>query len=344
MKARISPRINLEGRTPLETVIPLNTPFILFVDPSSACNFQCRFCPTGDHDLNRSTGKFIGLMSDDLFGKVIDDLSGFDSPLKVLRLYKDGEPLLNRKLPEMIAYAKQSGRAESIDTTTNAALLTPEVSERLIAAGLDRINVSICGLNDEQYLRFAGVKVHFADQVSNIRFFYENRNQCEVCVKIPDSGMRDDEKKLFFETFGDISDRIFIENFAPCWPEYDVETRTGVRITRGIYQNEIQHVETCPYIFYSMSVNADGLVSACFLDWARKLIIGDARIQGIKEIWDGRELFHFQQANLEGHRRGNPTCAACGQLTHCMPDNLDPFAGELLARCIKARDNHAHRD
>ena len=34
MKAQIKPRINLEGRTKLETVIPLETPFVVFVDPS----------------------------------------------------------------------------------------------------------------------------------------------------------------------------------------------------------------------------------------------------------------------------------------------------------------------
>ena len=34
-------------RTRLETVIPLSTPFILYVDPSSACNLKCNFCPCG---------------------------------------------------------------------------------------------------------------------------------------------------------------------------------------------------------------------------------------------------------------------------------------------------------
>ena len=33
MKARLEPRINLHGRTPLETVIPLATPFVVFADP-----------------------------------------------------------------------------------------------------------------------------------------------------------------------------------------------------------------------------------------------------------------------------------------------------------------------
>ena len=45
MKARLEPRINFEGRTALETVIPLATPFIVFVDPASSCNFKCTFLP-----------------------------------------------------------------------------------------------------------------------------------------------------------------------------------------------------------------------------------------------------------------------------------------------------------
>jgi len=32
MKARLEPRKNLAGRTPLETVIPLSTPFVVFAD------------------------------------------------------------------------------------------------------------------------------------------------------------------------------------------------------------------------------------------------------------------------------------------------------------------------
>ena len=126
MKARLEPRINLQGRTALETVIPLATPFIVFVDPASACNFKCTFCPTGHRDLIAETGRFQGAMKFEVFQKIIDDLAEFDRPLKVLRLYKDGEPFLNRRLADMVAYAKRSGRVDYIDTTTNGSLISPE--------------------------------------------------------------------------------------------------------------------------------------------------------------------------------------------------------------------------
>ncbi len=34
-----------------------------------------------------------------------------------------------------------------------------------------------------------------------------------------------------------------------------------MKITKGIYQQDIGETDTCPYIFYGLSVNADGLVS-----------------------------------------------------------------------------------
>lgn len=332
MKAEIKPRINLEGRTPLEDVIPLTTPFVIFVDPSSACNFQCQFCPTGDRGLIKSLGRYQGPMPFDIFRKIVDDLHEFDTRIKVLRLYKDGEPLLNKNLAGMIAYAKNSGCIEYIDTTTNASLLTPERTAPLLDAGLDKINISIDGMNENQYKEFTGFGLNFAQLVQNIKWLYENKGGCEVVIKAPAELLSSSEQQDFLETFGDYCDRIFIENFAPCWPEFDVEERTGVSITQGIYQQPIEHVDTCPYIFYSMSINADGQVSACFLDWGRKLLIGDARQQSIKSIWDSLAMRALRLQHLEGRRDQNPVCANCGQLSHCLPDNIDPYRETLLNR------------
>lgn len=340
MKAKIKPRINLEGRTKLETVIPLSTPFVLFVDPSSICNFQCIFCPTGDRSLIKETGRSQELLDISLYHKIINDLQEFDKPLKVLRLYKDGEPLLNPHFVEMIRLAKEKKIADSIDTTTNGSLLTPDLSLRIIDAGLDRINISVDGLSDEQFLTFTRTKVDFTSYVDNIRFFYENKKNCEVCLKIPGDNLSEEDKQRFFEIFGDISDRISIEYTAPCWPEFDVEERTGVTITKGIYGSELTDVNVCPYIFYSISVNSDGTVSLCFLDWARKKVIGDVNTKSIKEIWEGTQLFRHQIAHLSGRRKMNPVCAMCGQLTHCMPDNIDPYAPELLKKMKDLRNLH----
>jgi radical SAM protein with 4Fe4S-binding SPASM domain len=332
MKAKIQTRIQQENRTPLQDFIPLSTPIILFIDPTSKCNFRCTFCPTGDRALIDSTERYQGLLDFDLYKKMIDDLAEFEKPIKVLRLYKDGEPFLNKRLAEMIAYAKQSGRVECIDTTTNGSLLNPERMQAVVNAGLDRINISVDGMNRAQYLKFTKFNFDFEKFVKNVTWLYENRKQMEIFIKIPGDLITESQKKLFFETFGDICDSIFIENFAPCWPEFDVEERTGIQITKGIYEQAISATEVCPYVFYSMAVNADGLVSSCFLDWRRKLVIGDARKESIKDIWNSEAMNTLRLQQLEGRRMENPICSNCGQLSHCLPDNIDQYRPQLLEK------------
>lgn len=332
MKAQIKPRINLGDRARLEEVIPLSTPMILFVDPASTCNFKCKFCPTGDHALIKDSGRWQGRMDFDLYKKIIDDLQEFDQPLKVLRLYKEGEPLLHTRFADMVAYAKNSGRANYIDTTSNGYLIDPERMRPILDAGLDRINISVDGMSDRQFLEFTGTKVDFKRYVENIQALYEMKGTCEICIKIVGDLLSQEDKDSFYSTFGDYCDRISIEHIAPCWPEFDVEHRLGVSITEGIYNQPIGDTETCPYIFYSMAVNSDGSVSLCFLDWARKLVIGDTRVQHLKEIWNSDILHAHRVSHLQGRRRENPVCAACGQLSHCLPDNIDPYAPKLLEK------------
>jgi radical SAM protein with 4Fe4S-binding SPASM domain len=332
VKARLQPRINLECRTPLETVIPLATPFIVFADPASSCNFKCTFCPTGYRDLIAETGRFQGVMKYDLFQKIVDDLGAFEQTIKVLRMYKDGEPLLNKRFADMVAYAKRAGHIEYIDTTTNGTFLQPERMGPILEAGIDKINISVDGMSEETYARFTGFKFDFAQLVDNVKWIYANKGACEIAVKIPGELITDDERKLFFDTFGDHCDRIFVENFAPCWPEFDTEKHTGIKISKGIYQQDIGDTDTCPYIFYGYSVNADGLVSSCFLDWGRKLIIGDVCAQSMKEIWNSPRMNALRLQHLEGRRRQNGVCGNCGQLSHCLPDSIDAHRLTLLAK------------
>jgi nucleoside-diphosphate-sugar epimerase/MoaA/NifB/PqqE/SkfB family radical SAM enzyme len=338
MKAEIKPRINTEGRTKLEEAIPLETPLILFVDPSSSCNFKCKFCPTGDPDLIRETGRWQGQLEWDLYVKIIEDLKAFEKPLKVMRLYKDGEPLLNTHFADMVRLAKQSGVAETVDTTTNGFLLSPKVIQPVLEAGLDRINISVDGLSDEQFFEFTGRRVDFNKFVENIKLLYAAKGNCEISIKIAGDQMSDDDKKKFYDTFGNSADRIFIENMAPCWPEFDVEERCDITISQGIYDQPIGEVNTCPYIFYSMAVNAEGLVSLCFLDWARKLLIGDVRTESLAEIWNGENLHRHRLAHLEGRRKDDPFCGQCGQLSHCSPDNIDPYVQTIRDNLVSKRN------
>jgi MoaA/NifB/PqqE/SkfB family radical SAM enzyme len=286
--------------------------------------------------MKSTPGRGHGVMDFNLYKKIIDDICEFEKPIKVLRLYKDGEPLLNSRLAEMIKYAKEKKCSERIDTTTNASLLNAAKNLEIIEAGLDRINISIEGINADQYLNFSKYKIEFEKLVNNIRHFYENRKQCEMIVKINGDTLTEDDKNKFFEIFGDISDGVYIEHIMSCWPEFEFN---GVEVNDefGIYGQKINEVQVCPYVFYSFSINSDGTASACFLDWSRKLIIGDTKVESIWNIWNGDKLFNYQRMFLLMKRKGHTVCGQCGQLSHGLPDNIDPYADELLAKLIASR-------
>jgi radical SAM protein with 4Fe4S-binding SPASM domain len=213
-------------------------------------------------------------------------------------------------------------------------LLSPDRVGPVLEAGIDKINISVDGMNEETYLRFTGFKFDLKKFIDNVKWIYANRGSCEIVVKIPAELITEAQRQEFFDTFGDHCDRIFVENFAPCWPEFDIEKHTGVKISKGIYQQDIGETDTCPYIFYGYSVNADGLVSSCFLDWGRKLIIGDVRTQSMKEIWNSAAMNALRLQHLEGRRRQNPVCGNCGQLSHCLPDNIDAHRQTLRDRFV----------
>ncbi len=337
MKAKIKPRISTETRTPLETIIPLNQPFTIYIDPSDKCNFGCKFCPTGDRKLMKVTpGRNFGLMDFALYQKIINGICEFDKPIKALWLYKDGEPLLHPRFADMVRYAKEKKCAEKISTTTNASLLSPKRNLEIIEAGLDRINISVYGVRPEQYMEFSKYKVNLDALMENIRHLYEHRKSCEIIIKINGDSLPEEDKQKFYEMFGDIADGVFIEHTMSCWPEFDLESRgTSANKEFGIYGQPIKEIRVCPYIFYGFSFNSDGTASACFLDWERKLIIGDAKTESVKDIWNGAKLLAHRQMMLRKERKQHPVCGNCGQMSHGMADDIDNHAEILLKKIQK---------
>jgi hypothetical protein len=52
----------------------------------------------------------------------------------------------------------------------------------------------------------------------------------------------------------------------------------------------------------------------------------------MKEIWNSDLMNALRLQHLEGRRRQNAVCGGCGQLSHCLPDNIDAHRPALLAK------------
>ena len=334
MKARHIPRIDLHDRIELKNALPLRTPYVIYIDPCDTCNFRCKFCPSGNLELMKKTrGRGHGVMDFDVYCRIIDSLKEFPDPVRVVRLYKEGEPLLNPRFADMVRYAKASPRVERVDTTTNGSLLTPERSLEIIDAGLDRINISVEGINAAQYLDFSGHKLDFQRFVDNIAFFYDHKKQCEMNIKINGDILTPQQEEQFYQVFGNITDGISVEHTIEYWPKYQemgVEFDESLSLLGG----KSGEVQVCPYVFYEMCINSDGTHSLCRFDWNHAMLL-DQHVGApvtTKKIWDSIVLWRFQEQFLRKERKLMTvlSCPKCGILKQGVPEDLDEFAEEIL--------------
>ena len=65
-------------------------------------------------------------------------------------LYLDGEPLMDKKLPERIRRMKEAG-VKTVNIASNAGLLDEKLGKALIDAGLDEVFISIDSLKKDVY-------------------------------------------------------------------------------------------------------------------------------------------------------------------------------------------------
>jgi MoaA/NifB/PqqE/SkfB family radical SAM enzyme len=114
----------------------------LYVEPTSRCNLRCRTC------IRNAWDEPLGRMRKATFARILEGLRAISPPPDIF-FGGYGEPLSHPRIVEMVAAtAALGGRVELI---TNATLLTPEMSRRLIAAGLFRLWVSLDGARPESY-------------------------------------------------------------------------------------------------------------------------------------------------------------------------------------------------
>lgn len=322
--------LRCQERQPLQEILPLDTPFVVYIEPTNACNFRCQFCPTGDPDLLRQVGRPVATMKLDRFQKVVDDLREFPRKLKLLSLYKDGEPLVHRQFPEMVRYARDAGVAERIWTKTNGSLLNPELNDRILDSGLDLICISVEGVSREAYKRIADVDIDYDGFRRNLEDLFRRRGRMDVYVKIADSGLTPEEVEKFYADFGPISTHIAVENLMG-WSYSGLKDFTLGTKPETYDGLPLVPKDICAYPFYVLAVNANGAVSVCGNDWSHHTSVGNAFDAPLRQIWNGPALHAFRMMMLEGRRCENRACADCYYLM-IVPDDLDPYRDRLLER------------
>jgi GT2 family glycosyltransferase/MoaA/NifB/PqqE/SkfB family radical SAM enzyme/Flp pilus assembly protein TadD/glycosyltransferase involved in cell wall biosynthesis len=132
-------RENYLNRVPLVTHKPVE----FFIESANSCNLKCLMCP--------STYKPPPADSPIVSLELVEKTRDFNSAVLQAHLHGFGEPLMNRKLTDIIHSIRRSGGPVLFDFFTNATLMSRRVSESLVDANVDRLILSIDGSTKGTY-------------------------------------------------------------------------------------------------------------------------------------------------------------------------------------------------
>lgn len=299
-------------RTKLAEVLPLDTPFVVQIFPIYACNFKCRYCIFQYPESKRGFISDQKTMPLSLYKKCVDEMATFPDKIKVVRFVGIGEPLLHPQIAEMVAYTAAKKIANKIEIITNGLLLTPKMSDGLIAAGLTRMVVSLQGTSAEKYQEICQTRIDFQEFLKNLRYFYQHKDSAEMYLKIIDCALegKGDEKK-FYQIFGDLCDTIAIEHTVPIHSEVDYKKLLKdkkMKVTQ--FGLPVGEVKICPQPFFHFQINPDGKIVPCY-SFEYPAILGDCRRQSVVKIWQGRKFQAFRRRMLDGLKKASEVCGRC---------------------------------
>jgi len=266
----------------------MDYPMNVQIETVGRCNAKCDFCPHSE--LDRKTEA----MSDDLFEKIVNDLSSIpsSSPLNIF-MNVINEPFMDKKIFPRMRLINEKIPHATIGIYTNMNVMPPLFFENL--AGIKNItawNISFNAANKEEYEQ--SMVIDFDRTVSNIkRLFNENRKR--KFLKDP----------IYLSRIGtgDEADMRFIGECQSLFSEYECneefrpvyKNRTdwlGSIETQG--QSQIPSSQPCQQ-WFNISVFCNGVVPHCCMDAKGEFPFGNVNEQSILEIYNSPQFRNLRE-------------------------------------------------
>lgn len=325
-------------RRALHSVLPLMGPFSANIEVSSICNINCKYCL---HSLGaKEVQKVHPLKNMDvsLFENIMEQFKMFPQQLEKLVINGVGEPLCNPKFPEILSIAKLSKASKKVEFFTNGTLLTRSLSHEIVKTGVDRIKISLQGLNSKVYKDVCGKEIDYQELYDNISYLASIKGNTELFIKIIDIGVNGDSQH-FFEQFS-FADRLFIEHVEPWFDEVDYKDIYHSDRDRETISNKygktVRVPQVCPVPFYRVYIDVEGNVFYCY-SIRRPAEILNCTEQPLLSIWNSAQRNSFLTSMLRNGRSCNEVCNRCTMMCDAAfneQDNLDDYCEDILHRFL----------
>jgi MoaA/NifB/PqqE/SkfB family radical SAM enzyme len=270
------------------------------IENTNHCNAECVMCPRDTLSRKR------GFMDFGLFEKIIKEVSSVKRK-PVTHLHGFGEPLLDKRLAERIELAKSCGITRTY-IVSNASLLFPETSRKIISAGLDKMKISFYGTDEESYNNTMK-RLDFKVTLQNVKDFLRIRRE-----------MKSQTPRLILQYLPNETNNARTSEFKALWgPLIDSQVGDVLNVASlhnyggGRAYNRLgkKIVSVCYFPWTSMSVLWDGRVVTCCMDSNGVQVLGDLNSQSVQEVWNGPVLAEVRNSFGKLDYGKFPVCLSC---------------------------------
>lgn len=324
-----------KDRQQLYDILPLDTPLLLEFHPTHICNFCCNYCIQSSEKAYAGGKPFKREhMSWELFELLVAQLSDFPGEIKMVSCAGMGEPLAHPRIVDMVRLFKNSGKVKKVQIITNASLLTHELAQQLLDAGLDQLKVSLQGIDTQMYQKIARSNVPWEVVYDHIRYFSEIKGACKLSVKIGDTALRAGEDEKFHRLFGDICDAVGIEHIYNMWNVNGVNVSDNLKTSdRTVWGLEPREIRVCRQRFTTFDILPDGTfcLGGCHRRFGFEKSI---RESPVAQQWNSPGANKARFDMLTKGRQSDSLCRICegGSQNWHPEDLLEGHEEEILAR------------
>ncbi len=345
--AEIKPNLDT-NRQNLAEIIPLKAPFTVYIEQTRVCNLKCYYCIHSTRDDENGEFKKLGYevkhMALDDYKKVIKELAAFPSgSIKRIVFSGLGEPLANPLLPDFVKIAADSEIAGRVEIITNGLLLNNDLSQKLIKAGITNINISIQGVNSDQYKKTCGKNIDYNRFLEALKYLFEIREKTQIYIKIIDAAFeKETDKDEFYRIFSPFADRVYVEHIVQMQQQHD-KIKDQVTPSKNMYGEDCSvDRKVCGQCFYFLQVGCDLDLFPCSIPGLRKgFSIGNLNKDSILDIWNGKKRMSFLKMMLKLEKDKMPECktCVCYNVITDKSEYLDDKAPALLNKLFGRKDH-----
>ena len=292
-------------------------PVVYNIETTNACNMRCEMCP-------RTTmmTRPIETMSPGLFKRVIDQLKPFTADqlaqweafvTKNYQVYKDdmsenhfflyviprvivlhgyGDPLLDKNMPQYVKWMTEKGLESYF--SCNPANINMDRTLETFDNGLGYIKYSIESVDDLRHKEVRGQASNFTESYRNILKLLDykaQRNyQTEIVITMINLNKpwQQDEFERLKEAFEGCDVYVYLKSQDQQWYE-DNKQET----------QSIHWIEFCQFPWSSMTIKSNGEFAECVEDFDNEIILGDARVESLYDIWNGEKYQAFRHDHFD---------------------------------------------